>query len=725
MITERYVRCLLVTLVLLGLWASTLSAEQDEPLSETMVFDPASNRVMARDDPGRRIQDLSPDKVHVFFEAERMMATGSYVRVEWTTTTTGYADLVGPERLQVLSRPLSTRSAFVSGVGMASMLAGPHEDMIYHRVEITQPGAYHVWVRYQSAPTVPGPFVVDVRTRLEEKPLAQSTLNEKSAALDVRNARMVWGKALAFTVKEPGTYYICLRKSADDAAGPLVGARHVDCFLLTNDAEYAASGIDLLPSRDEVLARIQRLGLDGDQGIAVWSPQRFANLQATSWPDEAADVHPAIRKRLPLGVLDSALLAVTSLSDERQMLRVEVAGDDAVRNGVTMRVVAFRESRTYGWAPHALFRRDQVGVEPYHTAGLWATIDTRNLAAGVHRGRIEIRNAEMLLASVPVELELCDATIPRDKSLLVTTWDADVSKRYPTDQRAAMDERYLDMRLDYGYNVVRSTRPILPAEEARARGIVAHIFHAGRPKDDEGVEAHRNRVGAIIEDFEQDGYRQDELWYQSFDEPSDKTSELWARLAKAASEAYPDIKIWLNPGWQRWQSDDVFALYSQYADVWWPYAGNLAVPGRLDFLHNTGKPIGFYIERGWHGMNPDAPWAYFHRMTMMTAAYQIDGCSFWSSSSYRDDPWNDLDGPYAESAAYWPGNHGPISTIGWESWREGIHDVYTLRYLASQDKLDALEFGQRMLMAGSAEEVDRLRQCLYERVTGDLPDDRP
>lgn len=277
-----------------------------------------------------------------------------------------------------------------------------------------------------------------------------------------------------------------------------------------------------------------------------------------------------------------------------------------------------------------------------------------------------------------------------------------------------MARRYLEMMVEYGCSVTRSNRPIMPAEQARAMGLLAHLFIAGRPKGENWADAHRQKIAGIVKRYEDAGYRQEELWYESFDEPGDKTAEKWVRLAKVAAEAFPDVKIWLNPGWQRWQSDAGFKRFNRWAEVWWPYAGNLVVPGRLEFLRSTGKPIGFYIERGWHGMNSDAPWAYFHRMPMITAAYGIDGCSFWSSSSYWGDAWNDLDARHAESATFWPGRDGPISTIGWEAWREGIYDLYTIRWLSGQARLDPRAFGKAMLRAQSAQDVESLRQRLWE-----------
>ncbi len=58
----------------------------------------------------------------------------------------------------------------------------------------------------------------------------------------------------------------------------------------------------------------------------------------------------------------------------------------------------------------------------------------------------------------------------------------------------------------------------------------------------------------------------------------------------------------------------------------------------------------------------------------------LTGVMPWAYMAYNDDPYNDFDGPSKDMCIAYPSQEGPIPTVSWEAFREGVDDC---RYWAA------------------------------------------
>lgn len=707
---------------------SSVYAVVDEPFSKGMVYDVSSNMIVVRGNEGRYIQSFSHNEEYIFFEAEDMNATGSYINAEWVATRVGYPNLFPSGLPTELPRPVANVAPYLSGTGVAAVMPGTGRDAIVQQIEIKRGGKCVLWVRYQTIKQLPAPFEVVIEQSGKE--LLRKVFNEESKALDVRSARLMWEPTGKVELK-PGKVTIRLIKVKDKNPGPLRGTRFVDCFLLTNDLNYIPAGKDLLPSIDGVKKRMRLLGLiDGRKKVALWSKPRYGDFGISFWPTDKSQLDPVFNFRLPRNSHGSELLLVTSLCNKPVTFTADVKLVD--KSGKTfpgkiqIRVVAQMHSRYFGWVPNTLFRREKITVSPYQTTGLWVSVSTGQSKPGLYTGKIIIRNDKASLGTVPIKLKIMKASVYEDPDLRVLLWSGGVWRGYPKEQQPEMEKIYWSDENEHGQNVARSAST-WTADEARKRGVKTVFVYPRYTRESAGSEKWKKIVTNLlqkrIKKLKDKGWREDEIWFQAYDEPNAGSCEKWLKYAKLAKKIAPKMKIWINPGWQRGQTEEAFRKWEKYVDIWWPFAGNFTIPGLLKVMKQSGKPIGFYIERGWHGPNPAASWSYFRKMPMLVAKYDITGCGFWASTAYYGDPWNDFDTHpnYAEAAVYYPGNEGPIDTINFEAWREGLDELLMVRYLAEKGKINQIEWAKKFLVANSPDEQNKLRNILLDLMEKNPP----
>jgi len=68
----------------------------------------------------------------------------------------------------------------------------------------------------------------------------------------------------------------------------------------------------------------------------------------------------------------------------------------------------------------------------------------------------------------------------------------------------------------------------------------------------------RQHIQSKVEQLRTLGWRDEELWVEAFDEPTAGPSESWLACAKMVKEAAPGVRMWINPGWQRYQTEEAF-----------------------------------------------------------------------------------------------------------------------------------------------------------------------
>jgi hypothetical protein len=114
----------------------------------------------------------------------------------------------------------------------------------------------------------------------------------------------------------------------------------------------------------------------------------------------------------------------------------------------------------------------------------------------------------------------------------------------------------------------------------------------------------------------------------------------------------------------------------------------------------TGPPSSLLITRLNEGL-----WWY---RSEMTAHF------YWHYCWPVGDPWYDFDGAGDYCAAY-PGDHGPVATLGWEGVREGLDDLRYFRTLETSIK-QAREKGTAPELSNEAE---KYLHDLCERIPAD------
>lgn len=705
-----------------GTPARAAERADDEPLAATtrMALDSRANKVVPEDEVGRHVQRMDGSREHFFFEAERMNATATYMNLEWVNTRTGYPELYPSGLSTEEPRPVATRAPFLSGTGVAAILPNERESVLRQRLELNQGGEYVLWVRYQTIRQLPAPFELVIEQADEE--LLRQRFNEQSADLDVRTARLLW-EATEPVELEPGEAVVSLVKIADENPGPLRGPRYVDCLLLTNDLDYIAGGGELLPSAPALQERRAALGVDEQRDVMLWHKGRYEGFFSTSWPTEPTQLAPRFEMDLPRRAHGHERLLVTSLSDEpitfeaRVSLRDEAG--EAFAGEAEVQVVTHMISRYFDMVPHTLFRRTRIELAPYHTVGLWLKVATGEAPPGDYRGEIELTRADETIGRTPVSVRVHERAVPAGDDLYIKLWGRPLPDGYDEAVVPEMEEKYWANALAHGWNVFTQAPP-WPAAEARRRGVNA-VRVTARSREEPGTDVFEREVRESLTDgvaaVRELGWEPEEIWIQAFDEPSAGSSERWLAHAEIITQMMPAVQMWTNPGWHRGQTVAAFEAWEPYVDIWWPYASNLSQPALLEVMKASDKPIGFYIERAWSGFNPGAAWAYFRRMPMLVAKYDLQGAGFWSASVYYRDPWDDLntDINYSKAAVFYPGSHGPINTLNFAAWREGLDELLMLRALAADGEIDAETWAQRFLDVDSLEKQDALRRELIEQ----------
>jgi hypothetical protein len=691
-----------------------MTAVDEAPLSQTMAFDSGLNMIVRRGETAAYGQQFSPDLEYRYVEAEDMVGG-----------TTGDGWQVSPHGLPGLFSDTKWGAPHLSGTGVAMAKPGDAVAEIRRTVTLAQGGTYALWVRYETVRGSAAPFLVVLRQG--DKDVASQRFNDTSAALDDLRSRLLW-EAMPPVVLSPGEVEIALIKPSDalpSGAGgseAKVESRSIDAVLLTNHTSYRPSGQRIPSGLSDIRARLDGLKVGAERAVLTWTQTQFGYFDAGVWPESAERLDPSLEFTLPQGATENRLLLLTSVSAEPLAVQPVIewdAPDAGAEQALDVKVVVQMESRYFGWVPNALLPRRTIGLGPYRTAGLWVGVNTEGMRSGVQGGRIRFEEHGRTVAVTPFRIRVTSARLEKRPELLCLLWEGNYAKGYPAEERAAKRLTYTRHALAYGQNVFRGA-PRCTYTEALELGVKAFIVGGPWTKTDskdEFVARWREGFEKSINEFRALGYPDGFLWVEAFDEPNDAGLDRWLGCVQAAKDIAPDAKIWVNPPWEIKISEATLQTMARSVDVWWPFVGNLTVPGRVEFLKATGKPVGYYNERGQGNLNPTMSYRYYRRLPLLVARYDLQGLGFWAHSFYYADPWDDLDTKpnYPEAAVVYPGTTGPVETINLRAWREGYDHLlalYSVREAATP--ADRAAGAAAFLDAASLARQDELRRELWE-----------
>lgn len=173
-------------------------------------------------------------------------------------------------------------------------------------------------------------------------------------------------------------------------------------------------------------------------------------------------------------------------------------------------------------------------------------------------------------------------------------------------------------------------------------------------------------------------------WLYPFDEPEDAELGKISLLGRKLSEQGIKARIYANPSTSESRNTraTVTALdrASPYVDLWQP---------RLSFAENQGRSFFEQLDKQWlvyH--NPPVPaksadpFVNYRQPAWRAWMAGAGGVGFWSySDTGSSSAWDDFDGYSPDWAVVYESDAGPIPSVRWEAFREGVEDLRLLRSL--------------------------------------------
>ena len=435
------------------------------------------------------------------------------------------------------------------------------------------------------------------------------------------------------------------------------------------------------------------LGVNPDQDVyMLWLSRfgAFSPLAQEKWPI-LEEVEGYTVERDLLMARDSVVseaLFLRSVSGEHVTLNIH-AGPLTGSNGtfedvVDWRVIGFAPYGTEKstWTPFMLMNRPHITLPTYNVAGIWLTIDSKDVPAGDYTAEVTIWSAGVPTRTVNLNIRVSEIEIAPASPILNWGWTA------PPE-----GEVYLQDYTDHGMNVWK--KPMAKAE-MEARGIdliVLSQWSSYTP----GIENRINKMAELGLDYS-------DYLFLIRDEPTGtNTTDLrpFLQVVEAIKSVDPNARIAFNPG--EAATAKTFELLDPYADFWAPYVGHLGKADRREIFE--AKPWVYYHTPDMWDRDPSiAEFIYGHLRESPAETGMIRG-AFYFALNY---PWRDAwDIGYEQIAdqgvMILPTRHGPVSTRGWEASREGVQHANLAQMVKENPAAGAQQ--QNLIGFGSVTEL--------------------
>jgi len=411
--------------------------------------------------------------------------------------------------------------------------------------------------------------------------------------------------------------------------------------------------------------------------------------------------------------------------------------------------LAYKVERT-GWFPDPILPFiDRFDVASDKVQSLWLSIKCpTGQRAGVYQGVVTVSPENAAVQTIPVRVRVFDFDIPKKRSLptYISTFTKNLKRIHGDNWSREMYWRYVDflhahrINMDNVYRDDRSPEPDLKVEDVKrlvAGGqdawCLRYIMQVGPGGDDpKGVDpAHFeeyldkaiNEAKATLEVFKQAGA--EHLCYMYlFDEvSSEEQFDRLLQVGRRVHEALPGIPILTT-------AFDLRNLrfpprLEEVIDIWFPILPvyfDAQLRTRMQTMRANGTKVGWYTTF-W----PPRPFPNFlveydaieARILMgaMTQKFKPDGFGYWAINfwPFNEKPitkgpytdWNPRSSEISHGDGGWicAGKDGPITTIRFENFRDGLED-YEYYQLLEQ----AIAEGKRRGL--SAALIDRAQRIL-------------
>ena len=481
------------------------------------------------------------------------------------------------------------------------------------------------------------------------------------------------------------------RGALTPAIRKLMGAHHLDCVLLTNDADYTPSGIhdptssgvlylrpavdvmvvtdnlDWKPrrterpvlNRREYLRRAEALGAAAGDGYLLWVDDPYGWWTDRDWPrdgigDMGAD---RIRRVVPRDSVLAAAIRLRNLREEALRFEVRITPLENERgksfdSKASWRVVA---NMAPAWTPIPLLRRPGITLPPYHPACIWLTLDARGLEPGTYRGAVVLASLDDLPARrVPVELHVAPHAATPRRPILVGGY----GRPFP-------GLVYKQDFKDHGMTLSRAR--FANRAERRRWGVLMTEYPLGEfgPKRDGPL---RRQFRHVLEHMRDQKMGFGECLWKIGDEPSG-TADVFAYDGKVMLEMEPRARILYNPGPRA--GLNTFEALDPHVAVWEPHLKHLRFPRRAALI--TAKPYMWYDVYSTNEWSTRLPGRIYTQIRSVPARPgNCIGTKFYTVRATERFPWDTAHQMIAfhEGLFMYPTPHGPVPSRGWEAVRD-------------------------------------------------------
>jgi len=516
----------------------------------------------------------------------------------------------------------------------------------------------------------------------------------------------------------------------------------------------------------------------GPGDAAVWTETSLRKVYPTDGPPDPPDrTRAAVQlARNEYEAFQVAVRPRPGVTLHRAQLAVsDLIGPEGATLPVTWQPVGFVRVRRPSshpdagppghWCPDPLLEARPLDVRDGTTQPFWVTVQAPPEAPpGRYTGEVVVEADGRALATVPVEAEVWDFTLPREFHCRTAfaLMDGFLRKAYgpitPELRRSCLDF-LLAHRLSPD-DISRTQPPdVEDVAYAAARGATTFnvVNLVPEPEGDPLWVCYTNledyppdfkeRLAARLDGYMAELRRRgltDRAYFYGFDERGPEYYEFIRDVCGFVKERYPGVKTFTTAGFMpddRWREDHV--------DWYCPLVPRYDLE-QARMLRAAGEQVWWYVCCGPQYPYPnfasvDYPVLEGRLLFWLTYQWEVDGLLYWHLN-YWAYPSNGIveGGPYldweltniarmsGDGVLTYPGREGLLSSIRLENIRDGLEDYETLWLLAHQEGPAAAravcdelfrsrtEFTREpaALQATRARLARRLRACLKSRSKG-------
>ena len=385
--------------------------------------------------------------------------------------------------------------------------------------------------------------------------------------------------------------------------------------------------------------------------------------------------------------------------------------------------VETQDPKTYkvdfiGWWPDPLLPTEEMFVEPGECMPIWISLKSEpDTQPGPYRGRLGVWADRERVGSLPLEVHVHDAIVPRTTTVRTTfsTYNGMIAKIYGGELTPQMWRKYQELIADHRVNpdsIYRSSPP--PIEDVdyftkRGQLNAFNLMYLRRSDKKHLYDAaHLQRIASVLDPYVAELRKRglaDKAYIYGFDEVGPDQYPAMRRAFSFLKQRYPEIPT-ITTG--RDHSFGIDSGLDDVVDIWVPLTPRYDLE-RAEAARARGKEVWWYICCG--PRNPYANWFVEYTaleprlLWWMTYQHKVPGFLYYTMSRWplQKEPlridghnktnWNPASYKTfnGDGSLFCGGPDGPITTVRFENVRDGIEDHELLQLLAQRLQDDGKE----------------------------------